>query len=215
MRGVAFSVPDPPPVTRVTQVGIRRTAVNFTLDAAAGNLEWLSRLFLGTLFVVSGSSKLARRTRLRDTIAAMELVRPDVATVVATILPPLEVALGIWVLTRWRTVLSGPLVLAALAFFSLVLIVYRMRGGTEIACGCFADFDRKTRTSTVIVRNVLLIAAALPLLHGSDPVLPARPVADWLIASTTMVGLVVAWNLLARFIDAVVFLRSLESRETG
>ena len=189
--------------------------MNFHLDAAAGNLEWLSRLFLGTLFVVSGSSKLARRTRFRDTIAALELVRRNVATVVAVVLPPLEIALGVWVLTRWQPSWSGPLVLAALASFSLVLAVYRLRGGIEIACGCFADFDRKTRTSTVIVRNVLLIAAALPLLHGSDPVLPARPVADWLIASTTMVGLVVAWNLLARFMDAVVFLRSRESGETG
>jgi hypothetical protein len=189
--------------------------VNFHLDAAAGNLEWLSRLFLGTLFVVSGSLKLARRTRFRDTIAAMELVRPAIASGVAATLPPLEIALGVLLLARWRGPVPGALTLAALAGFSLVLAVYRLRGGLEIACGCFADFDRKVRTSTVIVRNLLLIAAALPLLSGTDPSLPSRTTGDWLTAATTMVGLVVGWNLLARLVETVVLLQSDQRGEAG
>jgi hypothetical protein len=168
---------------------------------------WLSALLLGTVFLLSGALKLPSWTRFRDTLAAMEVLPSRLARALGWVLPPLEAALGAAVVARWRLELTGPALLVLLGGFTLALSVYRLRGGKELVCGCFADFEGKTATASLIVRNVLLLALAVPMLIG-PPDAAARGAAGWLLAGTAVVGLLLAWLLLGRLTEAVTLLRS-------
>jgi hypothetical protein len=172
---------------------------------AAG--PWLSALLLGAVFLLSGALKLLSWARFRDTLAAMEVSPPRLARALGWVLPPLEAGLGAAVVARWRLELTGPALLVLLAGFTLALSVYRLRGGKELVCGCFADFEGKTAVAPLIVRNVLLLVIAVPMLIG-PPDAAGRGGAAWLLAGTAVIGLMLAWLLLGRVTETVTLLRS-------
>jgi hypothetical protein len=169
------------------------------------DLVWLSRLLLGSAFVVAGAAKLLRWRRFRDTLAATELLPPGLTGAAAGLLPPAEVTLGAAVLGGWWLPVSGSLLLALLAGFVLALAVYRARGGTELACGCFADFEHTTATAELIVRNLLLLVAGLPLL-AATPAPAHRGWDEWLMGGTAVLGVALAWTLTTRLAGAVAAL---------
>jgi hypothetical protein len=171
------------------------------------DVQWLSALLLGTTFVLSGSLKLAYWARFRDTFSAIDLLPRGIAQIGAVILPPLEIGLGAWVCTEWQRAVSVPLLLGLLATFLAVLTVYRARGGKELACGCFADFDHKTPTAALIVRNALLIVPAVPLLTSHTPHV-THSSAEWVIGGLTIAGVLVAWSLFNRLGEVMVMLRA-------
>jgi hypothetical protein len=171
--------------------------------------DWhlLARLFLGLLFVAAGAVKFVYRVRFRDTLSAMEVLPPWVNRSAALILPPFECVLGLAVLAACRLEWSGPLLVALLGVFVMVLVCYRLRGGTELACGCLADFDHKTPTSRLILRNLLLLALGLPLLVPADGAITQRGLAKWLAAGLAGVGILLVWHLMARLVEVLGRLR--------
>jgi Methylamine utilisation protein MauE len=168
---------------------------------------WLSALLLGTIFLISGALKLIHWTQFRDTLSAMELLPSRLARGVGWVLPPLEVALGAAAVAQWHLALTGPALLGLLVGFILALTVHRLRGGKELVCGCFADFEHKTATVPLILRNVLLLALAAPLLLGPRDV-AGRSLADWLPVGAAVVGLMLTWMLLRRLTETVTLLRA-------
>ena len=60
------------------------------------DLQWLLRLLLGTVFVLSGAAKLFQWGKFRDTLAAMEVLPPWLIWAVARSLAPLEIVLGVF-----------------------------------------------------------------------------------------------------------------------
>jgi len=109
--------------------------------------------------------------------------------------------------TSGKLAVSGPGTLFVLACFTLTLAVYRWRGGRELACGCFAEFDEKTPTSIVLARNLLLLGAGLPLLWEQNLPL-ANGSEEWVWATITVAGLVLTWSMLHRLADAIMLVRS-------
>ena len=180
--------------------------MNAALTALTADWQWLSALLAGTVFLLSGALKLVYWTRFRDTLAAMELLPPRLARGVGWVLPPLEVGLGAAVVAQWQLALTGPALLALLVGFTLALAVYRLRGGKELVCGCFADFEHKTAAVPLILRNGLLLVLAAPLLIGPRDA-GGRRAAEWLLAGSAVVGLMLAWMLLGRLTEAVMRLR--------
>jgi hypothetical protein len=170
--------------------------------------QWLAGLFLGLLFMAAGSVKIVYRTRFRDTLSAMEVLPRRLGTAVALALPPLEGTLGLAVLAGWQLAVSGPLLLALLCGFVIVLAHYRLRGGKELACGCLADFEKKTATSGLIVRNLLLLALGLPLLLPADRPAAGRGPTEWLAAALVVVGILLVWHLASRLVAVVTLLRA-------
>jgi hypothetical protein len=165
------------------------------------DLSFLAGLILGTIFVLSGSSKLLYRTRFQDTLGGMEILPRWLTVATAWVLPPLEILVGGAVSFEWHRWLSAVAVLSLLACFVGVLVYHRLRGGYELACGCFADFDHKARTSHLILRNAVLLALGLLLVvPASDP--PAtRDVRDWVEAGLVVVGLGLGWVLTKRLAE--------------
>jgi len=170
------------------------------------------RLLLGAIFLISGSLKLAHWIEFHDTFSAMELFPGWLAELISRVLAPIEIALGFLVLTRWRPAVTGPLLLAMLIGFVAGLGVHRLRGKKKLVCGCFADFERERSTSNAILRNLLLLAAALLLVFGQST--PARPNwNDWLLASATAAGTVLSWTMLSLLAETIELVRRYDATE--
>lgn len=162
----------------------------------------LGKLLLAGVFTGSGCVKLFHRARFQDTLAAMELFSPRTCRAISFVLPPLEILCGI----------LGLPAAFLLAGFLLVLGLYRLRGGEELACGCFADFEHKARTSALLVRNALLLAAALPLFAPA-PALSSLSLQELLLATTGALGIVLAWTMWVHTGNAMTALRRVKELE--
>jgi hypothetical protein len=162
---------------------------------------------LGTVFVIAGLAKLAHRARFEDTLAAMEILPVWLVRWVARLLAPVEVVLGVTVAAGWWPGMSGRLLLGLVGVFLVGLAWYRLRGGKQLVCGCFADFEQKTPTVRLIGRNLVLFAVGLPLLFPmAEPA--ARPgVLAWVLATTVVLGLLLAWGLAGGLVETVGLLR--------
>jgi hypothetical protein len=181
----------------------------------AVDFQWLASLFLGTVFIYSGSAKLLFRAKFRDALSAMDLFPRWLTEAISWIVAPLELALGIATVIACQLRVTGHAAVALLVGFSLVLALYRLRGGKEVACGCFADFDETTATSTLILRNLLLLACAIPLLFVHGEPMPARRLVEWLLALTVAFGVQIGWRLLNRLTETVAALRAASSWSDG
>jgi hypothetical protein len=105
--------------------------------------------------------------------------------------------------------------LLVLVAFLLTLVVYRWQGGTELVCGCFADFESKTRVSSLIWRNLLLLLAGLPLLLPQAPSLAPRSLSAWFLATTVVLGVLLAWTLFRQLAEVIDQLRAERNAANG
>lgn len=162
-------------------------------------------MLLGVVFAVSGAAKLRSWGRFRDTLSASELLPARLVDPLARLLPPLELVLGVLTLAGFQ-VWTTPALIALLGVFTLGLAIYRIRGGVEIVCGCFADFERRDRTSLVLGRNLLLLLVAVHL--GSGPVArPAEPL-NWLAGASCVVSGFLLWMLAVHTMETWTELRA-------
>ncbi len=125
----------------------------------------------GLVFVSAGAQKLRHRTILRGVISNYRLL-PDFAVApLAAIQPPLELALGILLLTGLAQpyVSLGAGVLFLL--FAAAMAINIKRGRAHIDCGCNQSFLRQPLRWSLVVRNLLLTAMLAPSLAvaGSVP----------------------------------------------
>jgi hypothetical protein len=179
------------------------------LNASSNETAWLSCLLLGVVFGVSGALKLRHTSRFRDSLASMELVPRSWTYPLVWCLILVELLLALNLLTATASRATGIAVLGLLGVFIVFLSWHRLRGNREIACGCFADFDRKSQTMHLVFRNVLLVALAAPLLWVERVTVPDWRLSDWVLAICTLVGLYVAWTGMLQVAD-VIALRRLE-----
>ena len=117
-------------------------------------LTLVSRLVLGGIFLLAGLSKLGDFNGLATSIDDYRMGIPvPVQDVLATVLPPLEIAVGIFLLlglfTRISAIVGGVL----MAMF-LVAITQATIRGLNINCGCVATGPNANPISEAIL-NVL------------------------------------------------------------
>lgn len=124
-----------------------------TLRAIFGSpyLALVSRLVLGAALAVIGLAKLGVPDRLAEEIMAYQMPLPQqAADFLAVGLPPLMLALGVWLIaglfTRLSAALSGGLVL-----LFLVALGQAMLRGLEPACSCSVTGDEANPLGTAIL----------------------------------------------------------------
>lgn len=171
-------------------------------------IRWLSSIFLGTVFILSGLLKFSKWRKFHDTLDSLEIFPSWLVGGISGFLPAFEFIIGASVVLGWELSIMGPLLLTLLLCFLLVLAIYRWKGGKELACGCFADFEHKTTTSSLIIRNLLLLASGVPLLSLQDQPEVRPGLEDWTIALAVIIGLLLTWSLLNRLMETVVLLRA-------
>lgn len=101
-------------------------------------LTLISRIVLGSIFVLSGMTKLTSASTFRTSILSYEVPLPDfVVQLMVTTLPVIELGIGIWILaglfTRFAAGIAGGLTL-----IFMVAIGQAWARGIEADCGCFA-----------------------------------------------------------------------------
>jgi uncharacterized membrane protein YphA (DoxX/SURF4 family) len=123
------------------------------------------RLFLGAVFLYAAWTKLRQPWMLFAISIDAYNVLPDWGvTVVARVVPWLEVVLGLWLLAGWQPRWSSLAAAAMLAGF-MALMIGAYSKGMAIDCGCFGlgePLGPKT-----LARDGSLLGAALMLAMAS------------------------------------------------
>lgn len=124
-------------------------------------LGWICRVTLGGLFIYAGFTKLYpldHRFLFEITLDTYQLLPPRAVIAVAFLLPWLEVALGLLLLSGWKLRYTASFISALLTVFIAVMSVTYARG-IEANCGCFGFGE--PITPTTLARDGLMLAMAV------------------------------------------------------
>lgn len=129
---------------------------------------------VGLVLVATGVIKLREgRRALGETIETFRILPPSIVRIVAAVLPPVELAIGICLLSG----VDGPwpLVAAALIMIYTAAVISVVFRKISTDCGCFGSVLKSQANWVIVGRNVILLLALLPSLVLS----PAGFVAAW------------------------------------
>ena len=111
----------------------------------------ISRLVLGGIFFVAGLSKLGDVSGFVSNINDYEMGIPaGVQTLMANVLPPLEIGIGVWILVGLFTRLAAGLAGGLMVIF-LVALVQAVFRGLLINCGCVATGPQSNALGAAVV----------------------------------------------------------------
>ncbi len=161
-------------------------------------LQLIARGALALLFVSTAAHKLRDGAAFRTALSGYDLVPAPWLGAAATLLLGAEigVAAGLWLPASARgAALAGA---ALLALYAAAITVNLRRGRRDIDCGCAGPARRQPISGALVVRNLVLAAAALSCA------LPVSPRAlTWLDGATVVAG-VAALALLYSAIDGLL-----------
>ncbi|MGK9233819.1 hypothetical protein KXS07_19955 [Inquilinus limosus] len=127
-------------------------------------LQLTSALLLALVFGAAAAAKLGHLETFEGVVQNYQILPHPLIRPFAYALPVVEAALAVAVLvpaTRAAAALAALLLLAA---FAAAIAVNVRRGRTAIDCGCFSDTLRQPISWWIVLRNLVLMAAALPCL---------------------------------------------------
>lgn len=131
-------------------------------------LQWTLSLLLSGMWVVAAASKLANRDAFRGILHNYRLLPEGFERAAADALPVVELLVAAALLLPparpWAAITSALLLL----LFAAAMGINILRGRTEIDCGCFIGVVRQRIGWSLVLRNLLLAAAALLLLGESS-----------------------------------------------
>lgn len=128
------------------------------------------RVCVGLVFLVAAAQKAQHWKILSGVIANYRLL-PRIFVVPATaLLPPLEMAIGLALLSAVATPWSTLAATLLLALFVCAMAINLVRGRGHIDCGCGQSFLRQTLSWTLVARNCVLAVLLLPSLAITGPV---------------------------------------------
>ncbi len=127
----------------------------------------VARLGLAAVFLISGAIKAADPDQTYVAVRAYEVLPPNLATVVADVLPWLEIAIGVLLLLGIGTrIVAGVATVVLLVFMAGVIQAWAR--GLSIDCGCFggggAVEPDQTRYGEELLRDTLFLLLAVWLL---------------------------------------------------
>lgn len=117
------------------------------------------RLVLGLVFLYAGYVKLRQPWYVfAGMIDNYGVVAPSVSEMIARVLPPLEVVLGVALLAGlYRKISSAAAIILLFPFFALMVWAYAK--GMKIDCGCFGP--GQMLGPRTILRDGVLVAASI------------------------------------------------------
>ncbi len=139
-----------------------------TVLASRGNTLHLDRLWrrllgiiLGGLFFYAGLQKLLHPYEFAEAVMAYRLLPEILVGVVVAVLPWVEIAAGLCLVTGLKR-RSCLLILSGLSAVFLVIILITMARGLKIDCGC-GLFSQRQVGLTAILEDLFLLAWAAGL----------------------------------------------------
>jgi len=116
------------------------------------------------LFAAAAWHKVSDRVRFGATVGAYSLLPPWLVSPVASLLPLLEACIAVGLVyppTRRAAALAA---VPLLVLYTVAISLNLARGRRQIDCGCFAASSRVPLSNWLVVRNIVVIAAACTLL---------------------------------------------------
>ena len=118
------------------------------------------QIILGLVFLISGFTKLIDLDRFSEALANFKLINNEILNIVKYLLPILEIALGIFIISNLNSSLPSFISALILSFFT-ALIVAKLFEGEEINCGCFGALSSEKLNLFSVFRNILLTLVAI------------------------------------------------------
>lgn len=132
-------------------------------------LVTLLRIVLGVVFINVSIEKIADPTAFAASVSGYRLLTADLALLVGTILPWIELLAGLGLLFGLFVRGSALLVLTLLILFTAVVLSALWRG-LDISCGCYTQDPAAGRIGWWKVgENVVLVVMSFLVLRHSSP----------------------------------------------
>lgn len=123
----------------------------------------VARFCLGIIFLSSAFGKLADMRSFAQGMIAYRILLPALATIVAVLLPPIELFLGLMFLFGVALPVAGSFSVVTLLCFTGAVIV-NVRRGRRIACNCHGLVGSRTINRGLVARNGVLMALAITIV---------------------------------------------------
>ncbi len=123
------------------------------------------RVFLGGTFLYAGIVKVPPSAEFAFALAPFTVIPEGSISLIATILPVIEIGAGVAILIPWtRRPAAAFLLILCLAFISL--LTWALANGIIVSCGCFGRDSSPSAAKMLLAigRDVVLAAAACALL---------------------------------------------------
>ena len=119
--------------------------------------------FIATLLLLSGTVKILKPENFLNTLnTTLNFLGESIIVLIATILPVIEITLGLLLMIRLKT---KEILITVMVLFTIFLLysIYGTIAGYNVDCGCFGDSIKSQFGVWMIGRNVLLIISVLYL----------------------------------------------------
>jgi len=110
------------------------------------------------MFIAAGLMKIYDTTGLMKALQQVAFLNKQLIVIVATMLPLLELGLGVGLLLRYKPAVILGLASGLLTVF-LMFSIYGFFRGFSGDCGCFGDLTKSWFGWEMITRNFLLVCA--------------------------------------------------------
>lgn len=127
-------------------------------------LAWISRIFLGGLFIIAGYTKARNPFLFEMAVDAYRILPPNGVIFVAHALPWCEIGLGMLLLVGWQLRYFSTIAAALMTFF-VGTMAYTYSRGVEANCGCFG-FGEKISPQTLARDSAFLVVAIFLVVHA-------------------------------------------------
>ncbi len=155
-------------------------------------------LLLAAIFILAAVSKL----RAREAFAAvLRNLAPQIFVVsLSIIVPVIELALAAFLLSGIALQNALAASIAMLVVFTIILAEMWRRGLK--GCACFGETVNTATTSSGLIRNLILIAAAASIMNEREPISFLGPdLSTFLARLTVIIGALCLWPCLVALVS--------------
>jgi putative oxidoreductase len=125
------------------------------------------RLALGGVFLYAGTTKALNPQAFADSIATFKILPPQLINIVALVLPPFEILLGLMLVSGWKA-RAASLAVAGLAIVFGIALGQALTRGLAVDCGCFGSGEPSVlKTWASFGRAFLLSATSCWVLRNA------------------------------------------------
>lgn len=162
-------------------------------------LSWVACLVLAAVFATAAASKLAQLGPFEGIVRNYRVLPARLVTPFARALPFVELFAAIGLLVAPLRVPAALVCAALLLAFALAMAINILRGRTDIDCGCFVGHSRQRIGWSLVLRNLILLAAAgLALVEPNARSLVA---ADYVTIVAATLTLALGYISLSRMLE--------------
>lgn len=127
-------------------------------------LHWTSCIILAVIFLYSGYIKIDSPLQFAAAVTGYQLVPENLVFPISKYFPWVEIALGVFLLTGWKSRYAAMAAAGLLLFFTVILTITYFRG-INANCGCFS-FDDQISPKTIARDSIFLIPALFLLFEN-------------------------------------------------